>query len=256
MTTSSFSSSADFANAQLPKLTPLVNSFAVDDVEAQTKQLFLDLFAGFSLNGNPTLASDCFDANVLGMAHLGTLALVQRFINFDGLVVLGQPAYAEDAARYVYRAWKQRAKRGRGLFFLKTYLQCLFPGAWTVDQQMQLISGTYPHNLQPRDTYGDNPNYFLTSRIKITLDAALTPDVSGLVPIISAIIPARFVPDLSTTLYATSEGGATYRCAATGNPSLTLYTSGSINLPPASARYVYAAAGNPSQTLVTNGTAS
>lgn len=214
----------DFPNAQLPALTPIQKSFARDDIEADLKQVFLDLFETY-------LATDAFDVNVLGMAHLGTLGLVRKSVNADGLVLF--PGEREEAAtRYAYRAWKARNMQGRGLFFLKTYLQLLYPGYWDVEQQMQDKALLYPTALYDRSTHGDDTDKYLTSRLHIRLDVAgnIT-NVDSIVPVISAVLPARFVPKLSLIMHAESS----VNVAAVFNVSTTLrgdrfwYLDGSIN---------------------------
>jgi hypothetical protein len=210
----------DFPTAQPPQLTPLRNSFAVDDIENELRNLFIDLF-------DAHIGSAAFDANVLGMAHLGSLDLVRKSVNADGLVLL--PGDREEAAtRYVYRAWKSRNKQGRGLFFLKTYLQALFPGIWNVEQQMQTTAIAYPTALYDRTSNGDDSDKYLTSRLHIKLDATGgLPDISSLVPVISAIIPARFVPKLIQVLFTE----ARMQIASIGNASITLRGTGTVTEP-------------------------
>jgi hypothetical protein len=237
--------SLDFPNAKLPSLIPLQHSFAVDDVEDQLRNLFIDLF-------DANLSVDAFDINALGMAHLGSFGLVKRMVNADGLVLL--PGDREEpATRYVYRAWKSRNVQGRGLYFLKTYLQSLFPGVWSVEQQMQEIAQPYPTALSDRSSTGNDADKFLTSRLSIKLDSAGNiPDVSGLIPIISAIVPARFVPKMTVVSYGATE----MSIAARGNPAITLRSTGDILEP----SYVYpdapalmASIGNPAITLRSSG---
>ena len=131
--------SLDFQNAQLPRLTPLEGSFAETEVEADLKRLFLDLF-GTNLAGNS------FYANVLGAAHLGSLDLVRKAVNTDGLVLL-QGDREEAATRYLYRAWKSGDVQGRGLHFLRTYLQMLFPNECEVEQLWHDKESPYPTAL-------------------------------------------------------------------------------------------------------------
>jgi hypothetical protein len=235
----------DFPSAQKPSLTPLRYSFAVDDIEDQLRNLFVDLF-------DSHLSTDAFDANVLGAAHLGTLALVKRSVNKDGLVLL--PGDREEAAtRYVYRAWKSGNVQGRGLYFLKTYLQALFPGVWSVEQQMQDKAQPYPTAMYDRSQYGDDADKYMTSRVHIKLDATGgIPDVTSLVPIISAIIPARFVPKLIVVSYS----DARYAIAAQGNAAITLRSGGTVLEPSVSfndAPATVAAQGNVSITLRSSG---
>lgn len=209
----------DFQNAQTPQLTPLRYSFAVDDIENELRNLFIDLFDAY-------LGSDAFDVNVLGMAHLGTLDLVRKSVNADGLVLL--PGDREEpATRYVYRAWKSRNKQGRGLYFLRTYLQALFPGAWGVQQQMQLNAQPYPTALTDRSIAENDADKYLTSRLHIKFDATEVADVSSLQPVISAILPARFIPKLIVVLYTETQ----LRIDAVGNPSITLRATSNVTAP-------------------------
>ena len=185
---------ADFASAQLPKLIPLKNSFVVDDIEDQLRNLFIDLF-------NVYLAADTFDTNVLGMAHLGSIDLVKRIINQDGLVLLPKNslnANEEISSRYIYRAWKSVNNQGRGLHFLRLYLQVLYPGRWAIDQQMQLTALTYAsvNSLSNRSSHENDSDKFLTSRVNIGLSVVpgIITDASLIKTIVATILPARIVP--------------------------------------------------------------
>jgi hypothetical protein len=215
--------SLDFPSAQLPRLTPLEGSFAENEVEADLKKLFLDLFGA-------NLAGDSFDANVLGAAHLGSLDLVRKAVNTDGLVLL-QGDREEAATRYLYRAWKSGDVQGRGLHFLRTYLQMLFPNECEVEQLWHDKESPYPTAL-----YTTKPSFawwlhqvgedgvkldgswglgrrivgadesranrkvntagmFLTSRILISLDFSVnTRSIASLIHIIRSVIPARLLP--------------------------------------------------------------
>ena len=61
----------DFPNAQLPQLVPLKNSFAVNGIEDDLRNMFIDLF-------EEMLAEQAFEANVLGMGHLASLSLIRK----------------------------------------------------------------------------------------------------------------------------------------------------------------------------------
>ena len=215
--------SLDFSNAQLPRLLPLENSYTENEVEADLKRLFLDLF-------DSTLAADTFDVNVLGAAHLGSFDLVRKAVNADGLVLM-QGDREEAATRYLYRAWKSGDVQGRGLHFLKTYLQMLFPNQCEIEQLWQDKDYPYPTALytsQPsfawwlhqvgepglkldgawglgrriegadesrKDRVVDTSGMFLTSRIMISLGFDVdTQSVAKLIQIIKDVIPARLVP--------------------------------------------------------------
>lgn len=215
-----------FSNAALPALLALERSHAANPVEADLQQLFIDLFRS-------QLAAKVFDANAAGMPHLGSFDLVRRAVNADGLVLL--PGSREEAAtRYLYRAWKSRNSQGRGLHFLRTYLQMLFPNGCEVRQLWHNQDHPYPRGLvaagRPRAWWlhqlgesglkldghwgvGErvreaNPSrvsdpartdgLFLTSRIDIAVDFSVeVPSIAGLLHIVRSIIPARLVPSFS-----------------------------------------------------------
>ena len=209
----------DFPQSQPPKLEPLRKSYTENQIEAELKQLFLDLF-------DQMLGRQAFDANVLGAAHLGSFDLVKRFVTFDGLVLLPSD-HQEASARYIYRAWKARNMQGRGLFFLKAYLQALFPGAWSVEQQMQLKAAPYPTALTDRSITGNDADKFLTSRLSIRLDAAVVSDPTPLIPVISAILPARFIPRIRSVIPSRARFGM----AATANGIISARFVGEAKAP-------------------------
>lgn len=175
----------DFPNAQLPQLLPLANSFVVDDVENDLRNLFIDLFEAM-------LAEQSFDANVLGVAHLGSLDLVRRMVNADGLALLDIER-EETATRYLYKAWKSRNKNGRGFHFLETYLQLLFPNQHYVEQMAQSKADPYPTKLSPLKYANDND--FSTSRIRVSITSADVTwnEIDKMDPILRSIVPARLV---------------------------------------------------------------
>lgn len=181
----------DFANAKLPALVSLQESFAVDDVEQQLKDLILDVF-------NKTLAAKVFDVNVLGAAHLGSFDLVRRVITTDGLALL-QGDRDEPAVRYLYRAWISRDNQARGMHFLRTYLQTLFPNVCSVEQMWQAKDVEYPFGLHTSlddENFIIDPNkMYLTSRVEIALDLTVaTRSITTLTDIFRSILPARLIP--------------------------------------------------------------
>lgn len=201
----------DFPNAQLPELLPLKNSAAQGnfDTENQLRNLFIELFKG-------VLSSAVFDANVLGAAHLGSLDLVRKSVNDDGLVLLAGDR-EETATRYIYRAWKARNNQMRGLHFLRTYLQLIFPNAWQVFQLAQHKSFPYPTKLIP--AISANSNYYLTSRISVLLDytKVTSGQLNVMKPVLRSVIPARLTLDfaLLTTTEASDYIGAAFFISST-----------------------------------------
>lgn len=181
----------DFSNAQLPSLKPLQHSFAVDDVENDLRNLFIDLF-------ETMMAAQTFDANVLGAAQLGSLDLVRKVVNSDGLVLL-EGDREETATRYLYKAWKSRNNQGRGLHFLQTYLQLLFPNASHVEQLAQAKAFDYPTKLIYALSSSSETHYW-TSRIRVLIDSTKTTWalIDKMHPVLRSIIPARFLLHIAT----------------------------------------------------------
>lgn len=212
-----------FQNAQVPGLEPLRRSAEANTVEGDLRRLFCDLY-------DKLFSEKAFDANVLGAAHLGSLDLVRRSINADGLVLM-QGDRESSATRYLYRAWKAGDGQGRGLHFLRTYLQVLFPNACEVNQLWQ--DREYPYSkalyapkpifawwlyqvgepgLKLDGTWGlgrhiegaeetrkgrmpDTSGMVLTSRVEIALDFSVNVrSVANLMQIIRSVVPARIVP--------------------------------------------------------------
>lgn len=185
----------DFKNAQPPRLLPLENSFTENDYEREIKELFIEIF-------KKNLSDNVFDANVAGNAQLGSQTLVKRSINSDGLVLL-QSDREEYSTRYLYRAWKSRNNQGRGLHFLRTYLQLLFPNLCTVAQAWQDKKLTYPSGLTDKMPEKTEINeYFLTSRVLISLTFDVNAhSLKEFRDIIRSVIPARLVPEFRFFIY-------------------------------------------------------
>ncbi|GAB4059077.1 hypothetical protein [Uliginosibacterium sediminicola] len=205
----------DFSNAQLPAMTPLAGSFEADDVEAELKQLTRDLFAAY-------LASDTFDVSVAGVAHLGSDDLVGRAITADGLAFPMDGATAGYASRYLYKAWRGQNGQGRGLHFLRTYIQMLFPNSGAVYQLWQKKGVAYPTDL----SYVESDDRWLTSRLDIYIDATDSgiETVKKVTRALQAVLPARFVP----TIRAVTLSGAQQYFGATLSVSRIVRFNGEI----------------------------
>jgi len=199
----------DFHHASLPELRPLQYSFAENDVEAQLKSLFVALF-------QQHLATAVFDANVAGIAHLGSVDQIRSVINRDGLVLIqndGQHA----ATRYLYRAWQARNTNGRGLHFLRTYLQMLYPNQWAIEPLWQHKDKPYPLHLHTNPQ--NKSQWWLTSRVRILLYwGARAHAIAKMAGIIQAVIPARLLPEFNYLLNSGTNAvhlGITTVCADT-----------------------------------------
>ncbi|QFY43035.1 hypothetical protein F6R98_10745 [Candidatus Methylospira mobilis] len=164
-------------------LGPLRNSFVVDEVESELRQLFLDLY-------DAHLSPQVADENVLGVAHLGSMELLNRAMQADGLALPNRGNAL--AYQYLYRAWKGR-NSGRGLEFLRTAMQLIWPTGWELDQMMQLKSAPYPAALSPASTTGNDDDKFLTSRVRVLVDNTENDfhDIDQLAPLLRTTTPAR-----------------------------------------------------------------
>lgn len=181
----------DFPNAQPPELKPLAKSFEENQIETELKAVFMEVF-------QKMLGEASFDMNVSGAAHLGSFDLVRRRVNSDGLSLL-QNESEEEATRYLYRAWMSRDNQGRGMHFLRTYLQLLYPNLCYVEQMWQEKDKEYPlalhTSIEDEDFVVDPKTMYLTSRVEIALDLSIeTRSITTLTNIFRAILPARLLP--------------------------------------------------------------
>ena len=209
-----------------PVLLPLVNSGTISGFEHEFKSLVIDLYADL-------LAAADSDINMLGMPHLGSTELVRREMDADGLNLLRSDG-DEGRARYLYRAWKGRNRNGRGLHFLKLYLRLLYSESASVRQVLKsaitddedgLRTDWYKPRLDDPDLKLDgtwrlddvvpwrtddvifNPDeIYPSNRIRIELDyqSVDTSTYSGLVDVVSRIIPVRLVPEINLTSRASA----------------------------------------------------
>lgn len=170
-----------------PQLEPLANSWAADDIEQELTQMFIDLFQ------NNLRASER-DLNVFGAPQLGSLDLVENYVKRDGLALIRTD---EPSMRYLYRAWRARNPK-RGLHFLRTYLQLLWPNGWHVDQMWQQKGTPYPTALVARTAIpADDPHttHYLTSRLNVFIDSdsETGANIASVAPALRAVLAARFV---------------------------------------------------------------
>lgn len=208
-----------------PTLAPLVNSAAYDEIEAELKQVFLDLFSTY-------LRSTERDLNVVGVAHLGSLDLLEKCIKQDGLAVFSDDTYA---VQYLYRAWHVRNPK-RGMIFLKTYLQLMWPNGWTVQQMWQDKSQPYPTALVARDVLSGDPHstHFLTSRIVVSIDDQNETgiNVERISPAVRSVLAARFLLEIQTLRQFADTGANSLGVgAACYIEQLAAFTGTAVKLP-------------------------
>ena len=99
--------------------------------------------------------------------------------------------------RYLYRAWRARNPK-RGLHFLRTYLQLLWPDGNSCEQLWQPKHLPYPSGLMPRSLIRDDDpheRFILTSRVSVEIDE---PGEQGagllrVLPALRSVVAARFI---------------------------------------------------------------
>ena len=180
-------------------LKPLQASYEENDLEADLKQLFIDLYES-------KLRTEDDEINVMGMPHLGSIGLIQKNMRVDGLSLLNDSDEAR--MRYIFKAWRYLNKQ-RGLHFLRLYLRVLYGASQDVAQMWQKKGRPYAEvtALKSEDEIirdGESESdYFLTSRIRVDLDVTTVPD--QLIRSLRTAIAARFVLDLRVAKFATCD---------------------------------------------------
>lgn len=134
------------------------------------------------------LMNEALDINVYGMPHLGSQALLQKYLVAEDVSNFAMDGLLEDEARYLTQAWRFNNGK-RGTHFLNTFLKCVWGNDFEIHQLWQHKDEEYPHGLVTRaeiDEMGDDVgNYFLTSRLRIALIGASS---------------RRFLPEIAQSL--------------------------------------------------------
>lgn len=178
------------------ELQPLKQSHEHDCLETELKALFIALF-------EDTLRAKERDLNVYGMPHLGSFELVSRFVKEDGLALVNNDD--EAAMRYLHKAWSGRNPR-RGLHFIKTYLQLLWPNrskayqTWHRKDQIE----AYPAAEMPRAPFftGDpEDDHFLSCRVVALVQFDNDPSSRAVIePALRSSLAAEFLLELRAQL--------------------------------------------------------
>ena len=168
-----------------PRLNPLAQSHEADDLEAQLQSAFIDVFEA-------TLRAAERRVNSYGTPHRGSFETIERFVKADGLAI-ERKTDKEPFMAELFRGWRAQNPR-RGTAFLRYYLQLLWPGQWTLAQLWQDPGRTYPAG----GMLGEQPGWFLTSRLQLTLDMEDPIALASLLGSFKSVLPARMV--LTATL--------------------------------------------------------
>lgn len=181
-----------------PELDPLKQSHEANDVEADLKAAFIEVFEDMLRPVERRI-------NSYGMPHRGDFQTVERFVKAEGLA-MDRSTNGEAYMRELYRAWRAHNPR-RGTAFMRHYLQLIYPASTSVSQLwMPPSGGSYPDDALP--TPGGS-GWFLTSRVRVTLDGSeitvSEAEFNLIQSVLLAVLPARMVLEL----YILAGGGFT-----------------------------------------------
>jgi hypothetical protein len=152
------------------ELIPLQRSAVADDVEAEFKALFLQLYKERIADGVNELA-------LYGMPHLGSIGIIERYVSNDGLAVLRTTTVEQ--IRYLFHAWRYNNPQ-RGTAFLGAYLNALFGPVYTISQLYCHKDKVYPTDAlslgEIEDIAGNMDDYYLTSRLRVDIQTPIVPE--------------------------------------------------------------------------------
>ena len=201
-----------------PSLQPLAGSFEENQLETELKKVFVTVFERLVRERERAL-------NLYGMAHLGGDELVARSLYGDGLAVIRRDA---ERVRFLLKSWRARNPK-RGMLFLRTYLQTIWPNEWSIDQFWHPIATAleYPAHKTPN---GNPETHFLTSRVRVGVTVEAD-DGTGLVAMQKALrstLAARLVLELVLNVSMENVGETGLALASGAAGSAPLYTEGKL----------------------------
>lgn len=183
-------------------LAPLRNSHEADQIEAELKALFIEMFGQFVRPGLDAVAT-------VGAPHLGGIDQLERAVKVDGIAL--QRAADEGAMRYLHKAFRARNPK-RGTHMLKAYLQVLFgTGGWELDQRWQDSGEAYPTALHDEHAAGR----YLTTRLHakvVSSGIARTPELMA--QAFRSVLPARMLLTVSLISYPFESNMRVYMAAS------------------------------------------
>lgn len=166
-------------------MKPLQHSWAATPLEQELKDLFIQLY-------EEHMRAQADAIHLYATPHLGSLDLVAKYVNADGLVLLRDAD--ESRMRFLFNAWRHRNPR-RGLHFLRTYLRVLWGGYQVAEQLWQKKAAPYPTALKTRAEIAaggeQEGDYYLTSRVRVDLDTDMVP--GDVLKALNSVLAARFV---------------------------------------------------------------
>lgn len=195
-------------------LIPLQRSAVADDVEAEFKALFLQLYKDRIDPGVNELA-------LYGMPHLGSIGIIERYVSGDGLAVLRTTTVEQ--IRHLFHAWRYNNPQ-RGTTFLAAYLNVLFGPVYTIEQLWCHKNGQYPADCldqgEIESAGGNLDDYYLTSRLRVDIETQIVPE--RILRAARTAVAAKFVLELRAARRTLS----TYRIGMIAHSVLVCRTSG------------------------------
>ncbi|WP_199506828.1 MULTISPECIES: hypothetical protein [unclassified Psychrobacter] len=189
-------------------IAPITHSHKANELEEAMAGVFALMVDDYCLDA----LNDIFSYSV---PWQGSQSVVERFTKLNGLVVLRRDdeGLSDTLMRIIYANWQALASE-RGLGFLQFVLNMLYP------QQNKIVrlwhSKTLAHRYPLHLTDTERSDRFLTSRIRIELDAAVNvQELSELAPTLSRLVPWQVVPQIAVSLPPTEDMGV--KVAAAGN---------------------------------------
>lgn len=182
-------------------LFPLEKSHSANKEEEELKALTISLFQH--------LVKKAEDINCTGMPFLGSRDLLIKYLIHEGIANFNYDVVADDDLRYLLFSWKYKNYK-RGTDFLETFLCCLWGKDFRIDQLWQHKQQDYPLGIKSIEEIaeiGDDRNdYFLTSRLRISLQGNKAYFPTELAKSIHRILPARLmVNDIRREIVPKSE---------------------------------------------------
>ena len=165
---------------------PIEAQFAYDGLETAIASAVKQVFA-------ENLATKMQDLVDYGSPHIGSATVVERFTKQDGLAVLRRTGVSDTFMRKMYANWLSIASE-RGLSFLGFTLQMIWGnGNWELRRLWHSIPRVTQYPLYV--DFEARPNYFLTSRILVSLGEVVTiPEVLEFSPNLRRLVPAHILP--------------------------------------------------------------
>ena len=165
---------------------PIEAQFAHDGLETAIASAVKQVFA-------ENLANQMQDLVDYGSPHIGSATVVERFTKQDGLAVLRRSSISDTFMRKMYASWLSIASE-RGLSFLGFTLQMIWgDGNWELRRLWHSIPRVTQYPLYV--DFEERPNYFLTSRILVSLGEVVTiPEVLEFSPTLRRLVPAHILP--------------------------------------------------------------